>query len=221
MAGKYEHMKYQQQQQDPFVNMSKAQASHGDIPQPDYLQPETEESVHIPNAAASLLNEEGQASLKDRCREEICPSCAEKAEAEDIRLRALAEMDNFKKRMQRERDEHIKYAAEPVLQDLLPVLDNLELAIRYAGKDEACRDLLTGVAMTHKILLDVVKQHGLVPVGEEGDAFNPDLHEAVAQEPRPDMAPGHVTVLHQRGYTLKERLLRPAKVSVSVDPTGV
>lgn len=222
MAGRYEHMKYQQQQQDPFANLGKANTTPnpGDIPQPEYMQPEPDDGVHISNAAAALFNEEAVPSLKDRCRAEICPTCAEKAEAEDIRLRALAEMDNFKKRMQRERDEQIKYAAEPVLHDLLPVLDNLELAIRYAGKDEACRDLLTGVSMTHKILLDAVKQHGLVPVGGEGEAFNPDLHEAVAQEPRQDMPPGHITVLHQRGYTLKERLLRPAKVSVSVDSAG-
>ena len=157
-------------------------------------------------------------NLQARCEAEICPSCTVKAEADDIRLRALAEMENFKKRLQREKDEQVKYAAENVLADLLPVLDNLELAIQYGSKEAACRDLLTGVEMTRKIFLDVLKQHGLVPIGEEGEIFNPELHEAVARAPRADMEEGHIAQLHHRGYQLKERLLRPAKVSVSCKP---
>lgn len=208
MLGKYEQqMKYQQQQ----AQFEKNRAAQEQQPAMD----ETE------SVAAMLLDNEipqPESSLLDRCRAEICPTCPQKTEAEDVRLRALAEMDNFKKRLQREKDEQMKYATEPVLYDLLPALDNLELAIRYAGKDEACRDLLTGVSMTHKLLMDAVKQHGLVPVGQEGEAFDPDRHEAVAQEERDDMPPGHITVMHQRGYMLKERLLRPAKVSVSQAP---
>lgn len=210
MPGKYEQqMKYQQQQARADREKAFEQAR----------TPQAEDST----MASQLLEDQAiptqeQDSLADRCKAEICPTCPVRAEAEDTRLRALAEMDNFKKRMQREKDEALKYAAEPVLADLLPALDNLELAIRYAGKDEASKDLLMGVVMTHKLLLDVVKQHGLVPVGEEGEAFSPDIHEAVAQEERNDMPPGHVTALHQHGYKLKERLLRPAKVSVSQLP---
>lgn len=205
MLGKYEQqMKYQQQQ-------SRAERENAEA---------SRRNVDEANVASLLLDEQSaeaahQESLAERCKQEVCPSCAVMAEAEDTRLRALAEMDNFKKRMQREKDEVLKYAAEPVLADILPALDNLELAIRYAGKDEACKDLLMGVVMTHKLLLDAVKQHGLVPVGEEGEAFNPEVHEAVSQEDRPDMPAGHITALHQRGYVLKERLLRPAKVSVN------
>lgn len=212
MLGKYEQqMKYQQQQ-------ARADRESADRQAAEKMQASDEASV-----AAQLLDEQvipvhEQDSLAERCKAEICPTCPVKTEADDTRLRALAEMDNFKKRMQREKDEALKYAAEPVLADLLPALDNLELAIRYAGKDEASKDLLMGVTMTHKLLLDVVKQHGLVPVGEEGEPFSPDIHEAVAQEERPDMPAGHVTALHQRGYMLKERLLRPAKVSVSRAP---
>ena len=156
--------------------------------------------------------------LKARCEAEICPSCTVKAEAEDIRLRALAEMENFKKRLQREKDEQVKYASEKVLADLLPVLDNLELAIQYGSKDAACHVLLMGVEMTRKIFLDTLKQHGLTPFGEVGEIFDPERHEAVAKEPRDDMDDGHIAQLHQRGYQLKERLLRPAKVSVSYKP---
>lgn len=215
MLGKYEQQMKYQQLQNQFEKERLAQQDAAG-------QPKEVRDIHEGSVAAMLLEDEPNdanlANLADRCRAEICPTCAVKNEAEDVRLRALAEMDNFKKRLQREKDEQMKYATEPVLRDLLPALDNLELAIRYAGKDEACRDLLTGVSMTYKLLMDAVKQHGLVPVGVEGEVFDPDQHEAVAQEERDDMPPGHITVLHQRGYMLKERLLRPAKVSVNRAP---
>ena len=156
--------------------------------------------------------------LAEQCRESVCPSCTVKAEADDARLRALAEMENFKKRLQRDHDEHRRYAAESVLADLLPALDSLDLAIQYGGADPACQNLLTGVSMTRKLLLDSLKPHGFEPVGEIGQTFNPDIHEAVSYEDREDMEPGLVATVHQKGYILKDRLLRPAKVSVSRTP---
>lgn len=157
-------------------------------------------------------------ALSAACQERVCPHCTVRQEAEDVRLRALAEMDNFKKRLQRDKEEQVKYAAEAVLADLLPVLDNLDLAIQYGSREEACKDLLMGVTMTRKLFLDALKNHGLAPVGEMGEEFNPEVHEAVAHENREDMEPGKVAVLHQQGYTLKDRLLRPAKVAVSRKP---
>lgn len=156
--------------------------------------------------------------LRARCEETICPECRVMADAEDVRLRALAEMDNFRKRLLREKEEQLKYAAEEVLADLLPALDSLDLAVRYGTCNEACKDMATGVAMTRKLFWDALKQHGLVPVGEAGEPFDPEIHEAVSYEDREDIDEGLVSTLHQRGYRLKERLLRPAKVSVSRKP---
>lgn len=137
-----------------------------------------------------------------------------KAELTELRLRNAAEMDNFKKRLTREHDEQMRYAAEKVLGDLLPTLDNLDLALRYGSKSEACKDMLQGVAMTHKLLLDAVEKHGLRPLGEEGEEFDPNMHEAVGFEDRPDFAPNSVARVLQRGFKLGDRLLRPAKVMV-------
>ena len=148
-------------------------------------------------------------------REQICPTCDTGREAEETRLRALAEMDNFKKRLQRERDEQVRYAAENVLADLLPTLDNLDLALQYGSRVEACKDMLTGVEMTRKLLLDALKNHGLEVVGREGDPFNPEHHEAMGQEESAEMDNGHILRVMQKGYKLRERLLRPAKVIVS------
>ena len=154
--------------------------------------------------AAPAENAAPAESVEERC----------KAELNEMRLRNAAEMDNFKKRLTREHEEQMRYAAEKVLGDLLPTLDNLDLALRYGSKHEACKDMLQGVAMTHKLLLEAVEKHGLKPMGEEGEEFNPNVHEAVGFEDRPDFAPNSVARVLQRGFKLGDRLLRPAKVMV-------
>ncbi len=154
-------------------------------------------------------------ALLQTYRERLCTSCAVAADAEEVRLRALAEMENFKKRLQREKDEQARYATENVLASLLPTLDNFELALQYGSQVEACKDLMMGVEMTRKLLLDALKTHGLEPVGAEGDAFDPALHEALGQEESARVPAGHILKIMQRGYRLKERTIRPAKVIVS------
>ena len=138
-----------------------------------------------------------------------------KAEVEELRLRSAAEMDNFKKRLNREHQEQMRYAAEKVLSDLLPTLDNLDLALQYGSRHDACRDMLQGVAMTRKLLLEAVIKHGLTPLGEEGEEFSPEVHEAMGFEVRSELASGVVARVLQRGYKLGDRLLRPAKVMVN------
>lgn len=138
-----------------------------------------------------------------------------KAELDDMRLRAAAEMENFKKRLAREHQEQIRYAAEKVLGDILPALDNLELALQYGKQNEACKDMLQGIAMTHKLLLEAVSRHGLTPVGDAGEGFNPEIHEAVGCAVCEDLPNGAISQVLQRGYKLGDRLIRPAKVMVN------
>lgn len=180
-------------------------------PAPDAAAPEAAPPAGVPAPELTLTDEE----LRALCAERVCPACPEKAEFDDARLRQLAELDNTRKRLQREMEEFRKYAAEGVLADLLPVLDNLDLAIEHGGSDPACKNLLLGVEMTRKLFLDALAQHGLTTVGCEGEAFTPELHEAVGQESRPDLEPGKVCKLLKKGYKLRERLLRPAMVMVS------
>lgn len=163
------------------------------------------------DAQLELTDEE----LLALCKERLCSVCNEKEQADEQRLRALAEMDNFKKRIAREQEEFRKYAGESVLADLLPVLDNLELALEHGAKVEACKDVVMGVDMTRKAFLEALERHGLKQVGAVGEPFNPEQHEAVGDEPRSDMEPGHICQLYQKGYKLKDRLLRPAKAVVS------
>lgn len=137
------------------------------------------------------------------------------AEIADMRLRMAAEMDNFKKRLTREHQEQIRYASEKVLSDLLPALDNLDLALQYGSRHEACRDMMQGIELTRKHLLDAVAKSGLVSVGAVGEEFNPEIHEAIGFEGNPELPRGSVSKVLQRGYKLNERLLRPAKVMVN------
>ena len=166
------------------------------------------------NAAADAAHDEAAASAENAASVESLIEERCKAELTELRLRNAAEMDNFKKRLTREHEEQMRYAAEKVLGDLLPTLDNLDLALRYGSKSEACKDMLQGVAMTHKLLLEAVEKHGLKPLGEEGEEFDPNVHEAVGFEDRPDFAPNSVARVLQRGFKLGDRLLRPAKVMV-------
>ena len=140
---------------------------------------------------------------------------AAQAEVLDVRMRAQAETENFKKRLEREHEDHLKYAAEKVLKDLIPTLDNLELAITYGSDNEACQDMLKGITMTHKLFIDALGRHGLIPVGQEGEPFDPARHEAVGFDSRADLKPDTVARVLQSGYQLEGRLLRPAKVMVN------
>ncbi len=134
---------------------------------------------------------------------------------EDKFLRLAAEMDNFKKRMQREREASLKYAEENLLRELLPSLDNLERAIEQGRNSEAGSALLAGVEMTGKGLLATLEKFGLQHIGAVGQPFDPNFHEALAMEATDTMAENHILQEYMKGYMFKDRLLRAAKVVVS------
>lgn len=145
-----------------------------------------------------------------------CPRCAE---AEKGRLIALAELENARKRLARDKEEFMKYAAESVIASILPAIDNLDLALAYAPENDACRNFVIGVDMTRKLLLDALAQHGLVQTGALGESFDPAIHEAMGLEPHAEYVEGQVCGLMNKGYMLKDRLLRPAKVMVCKNET--
>lgn len=158
-----------------------------------------------------------QDELEALCRESVCPECDVHKEAEAVRLRALADAENVKKRLLRETEEMKKYAGESILADLLPVLDNLDLALAHTDNlDAACKNFVIGVDMTRKLFLDAVKSHGLEAVAAaRGSEFNPEVHEAVGTVEESDLANNQIAQTVQGGYILKGRLLRPAKVMVN------
>lgn len=130
-------------------------------------------------------------------------------------LRSLAELDNFRKRMEREREMSRRFALEDLVRALLPVLDHLELACASEGDAEAIRE---GVALALKDALRVLGERGLEAIEAVGRPFDPHLHEAMAGIPDPTHEPGTCLAELCRGYTLHERVLRPSKVHVAVEP---
>jgi molecular chaperone GrpE len=162
----------------------------------------------------ALLTKLTKEALQAECRIRLCPECPLKKEADDVRLRSLAELDNARKRLSRERDEQVRFAAEAVLADILPSLDNLDLALLHAGDNSACKDLLVGLQMTRKLLFEALQKQGLELVGAVGELFNPAVHEAVGMSNAPEVPEGHVCSLISKGYKLKDRLLQPARVIV-------
>jgi molecular chaperone GrpE len=169
--------------------------------------PDTAAGATAPGQAGTAAPSDAEARVRD-LEEEL-------ARLKDDKLRALAETENVKRRLMREKEEFQKFAVEGVLGDLLPVLDNLDMALVYAEKSDACKGFVQGVEMTRKVFLDILAGHGLEATGDVGVEFNPEWHEAVGAEPREDLPENHVCQLLQKGYKLKGRLLRPAKVLIS------
>lgn len=158
---------------------------------------------------------ETPATGEEDCRQLLAKREEELKEAQDRILRLAAELDNTRKRLEREKVEGIAYANESLMRQLVEVIDNLERAVDHGEKDESCEGLLDGVRMTLKGFLEVLARFGAAPFNSVGASFDPNRHEAVIQEQNPDYPDMTVTREYQKGYTLRDRLLRPAKVGVA------
>ncbi len=142
-------------------------------------------------------------------------------ECEEKYLRAYAEFENMKKRLEKEKIQAIEYSLEKFAQDLLPVLDSLDMALAAVSKDnlnaeEAVEELKKGIQLTIEQFIKALKKNGIEVIEiEEGTEFNPHLHEAILQVEDAQKAAGEIVQMIQKGYKYKERILRPAKVSVA------
>jgi molecular chaperone GrpE len=145
------------------------------------------------------------------------------AEVDDLKdkwLRAHAEMDNIRKRGERERDEAAKYAITKLAKDIVGVGDNFQRAIDAvpsgaSENDPTLKSFLDGVTMTERELLNVLDRHGIKRLQPINEPFNPHLHEAVRQVPRSDVPSGTIVEIYQAGYIIADRVLRPAMVGVA------
>lgn len=147
---------------------------------------------------------------------------SELAETKDRLLRALAETENVRRRLQRERDDAQKYAVGGFAKDLLSAVDNLRRALDAMPEGEVgdprTQSLREGVAATERELLAAFERHGLKRIDPKGERFDHNLHQAIFEAERSDVAPGTVVEVLQPGYVLHDRLLRPAMVGVAKAP---
>ncbi len=140
----------------------------------------------------------------------------------DRLLRQTADFENFKKRAAREKTEAIKFANESLLQKLIPIVDNFEMALSAANSTEAnsVESLKQGIGMIHTLLKSTLTDAGLEEIEATGKPFDPNFHEAVSQKETDEIAEGHVVQQLRKGYKLRERLIRPATVIVSKKPSA-
>ena len=130
-------------------------------------------------------------------------------------LRLAAELDNLKKRQERELSEVRQFANENLLRELLPVLDNLERALEHGRQNETPEALMEGLDLVYQDFLKVLGRFGVIPLDSVGERFNPTYHHAVMEEEAPEVEDQTVLKELQKGYLLQNRLLRPAMVVVS------
>jgi molecular chaperone GrpE len=164
---------------------------------------------------------ESVAAEQSAAAEALAASQAEVQKNWDLYLRARADLENYRKRAQREKEDLARFANENLLREILPVADNLERALEHARQGDSDSDsdgLLQGVAMTLGQLQRVIEKFGAIPVRSVGEPFDPARHEALGQVECAEHPPNTVVQELQRGYLLNDRLLRPAMVMVAKAP---
>jgi molecular chaperone GrpE len=176
----------------------------------------------LEEAGEVVPSNEGEALVPEEVsiEQQLAEARAEAADLRDKVLRVAAEFENYKKRMERERASMLKYAGEAIFRELLPVVDNLERAVTQGiveglDPEKNLESLREGVALTLKRLLDVLEKFEVRPLTSAGEAFDPNVQEALAMEPSESVPANHVISEFEKGYNYKDRLLRAARVVVS------
>ena len=182
-------------------------------------KPKTEPAELTPGADQAPAEVNESAAQDAELESRLTASLEEAAKNWDLYLRTRADLDNYRKRAQREKEDLGRFANENLLRELLPVVDNLERAVAHA-RESGTGDgsLLEGVEMTLGQLRKVFERSGVTPVEAVGKPFDPSCHEAMGQLESDELPPGSVIQELQKGYLLNQRLLRPAMVMVSKAP---
>jgi len=173
-----------------------------------------------PTGSGRTETAETESPSAARVTEDVEGLAAQVEEMRDLALRKQAEFENFRKRVERERSETVQYAASELVKEILPVLDNLERALTAAEAGGGEGHLREGVEIIYKQFKDILERRGLAEVASDGEAFDPHVHEAVSRVETDDYPEGSVVEVFQRGYRFKDRLLRPAMVSVALPASG-
>jgi molecular chaperone GrpE len=156
-----------------------------------------------------------EVTIPDSELHELREKASKADEYHDRMLRAVAELENYKRRVERERVELLKYGQAELMAELLTVLDNFERALSAAESTRDVKNIVSGVKLIQKQLLSVLEKSGLEPIEAVGKQFNPELHEALGEVETEDHPDGTVVSEQLKGYLLNKRLLRPAAVTVS------
>lgn len=184
-------------------------------------QEREEEAPSAAGAEEATAETAAEADPVTALQQELAAALEEKQKNWDLYLRERAELENFRKRMQREKEDLVRFANENLLRELLTVIDNLERAIEHArSNEETVQGLLEGVEMTLSQCRKLLEKFGVTPVTAVGEPFDPSWHEAMGQLESAEHPANTVLQELQKGYVLNDRLLRPAMVLVSKPPAA-
>lgn len=188
----------------------------------------TDQNENVVEEKVSETNQEThpdeQVEAKGEAHEELVEEEVEAAEKkhEEVDYKEkyyylLAEMQNMQKRAEKEKDSLRKFGNEKILKDLVDVIDNFERTLSFivGDEDEKVKNIVVGIEMINKQFIESLTKHGLKQIDALGKEFDPNFHEALAQQPAEGKKEMEVIQVHQSGYTLNDRLLRPAKVIVA------
>ncbi len=175
---------------------------------------------------ANDIREEARSPIGDDLHDQLAQKENELAEMNDRFLRLAAEMENMRRRAEREKQDAGRYAITELARDLVNVADNFDRALRTVPQDtkdithDMVDSLVTGLRLTEKELLTLLQRYNVNRIFPEGERFDPNLHQAVAQVPGNGVPAGHVVDVAQPGFTIGERVLRAAMVTISLGDTG-
>ena len=189
-----------------------------DEPTGTTIAPSDELEAALAEAVASVEERQATAAAQEGAEAEEGGASSEEAAAlKDQLLRLHADFDNLRRRTLREKEEAFRYGHEKLVKDLLPTVDNLERAVDHARQNEGgdIEGLLQGVELVLHELQGVFSRHGVEEIEAEGNPFDPAFHEAMAQAPDDSVPANTVVQVFQRGYQLRDHLIRPARVVVS------
>jgi molecular chaperone GrpE len=186
----------------------------------DGTRAEKDRAARGENAAGQ--NDAATAVMDDleALRERTAAIEQERDEFRSLLQRTRADFENYQKRTQRDAAQERRYWHSTLALDLLPILDNFERAVAAAKQAGETGPLVQGVAMVQAQVLDVLKRHGITRIEAQGQPFDPNLHQAVMQQPSAEQPPNTVLQVLEQGFMIHDRVLRPARVVVSVAPQG-
>ena len=197
--------------------MTKKNTQDIEITEQEQAEIQTEDAVEI----EAITDEDAEKMSYDSLVLALQEAQAKAEENWDQVLRTKAEMENARRRAERDVQEAHKFALEKFVNELLPVKDSLEMGKAAASADGAdIKKVCEGVELTLKMLTSAVAKFGVVEVNPKGEKFNPDLHQAMSMQDVPDAEPNTVVTVFQKGYQLNERLIRPAMVVVASNNSG-
>ena len=180
--------------------------------------PQPAEGEEKPSTLEQENKDESSPSELEKLHQDLTAKELEAKNNYDLFLRQSADLENFKKRVAREKEEAFKYGNEALVKDLLPMLDNLERALEHAELGGNGKPLLEGIELVLKGFLEILEKHGVTQISAKGETFNPQKHEAFAQVESKDHEPNTVVQELHKGYFMRDRLLRPSLVSVAKLP---